>query len=200
MALAGALLRADGISLSLDGFIWTAGAGGYGDGWGNANPGISIRQGGTLYIKYFSGAGDAGLSYADHGRKIGGWHAIGPMLADGVGWDINEPVILKITKIGTPESRMTWVNPLGKSGSWSGLSKPGPYDLALYEGAKWTSPPLVVTDAPKRSSFWARVLGLPESSPTKPGDGTFSVPDGGVTATLLAVALLSLALVRRMSA
>ena len=153
-----------------------------------------------MYIRYYSGAGDAGLNYANHGRKIGGWYALGPMLGDGVGLDINEPVILKITKIGTSESRATWVNPMGKSGSWSGISKPGPYDLALHDGAKWTSPPLVITDAPKRTSFWARVLGLPESSPNQPRDTIVSVPDGGATATLLALALLSLAIVRRMSA
>ena len=55
--------------------------GGYGEGWGDAGRGISVREGGTLYIKYFSGEGDASLHYADHGRKIGGWHGVGPMLA-----------------------------------------------------------------------------------------------------------------------
>lgn len=200
MALAGPLLRADGISLSLDGHVWTAGVGDYGNGWTDAGGGISVRQGGTLYIKYYSGTGEGALNYADHGRRISGWHAIGPVLAEGVGLDVNEPVILKISEIGTSGSTVTWVNARGKSGIWSGLPKPGPYDLALHEGAKWSSPPVVVTEAPKRSSFWARVLGTSPSSPTKPRDPIVSVPDGGATATLFALALLSLVFARRRSA
>ena len=174
--------------------------GGYGEGWGDAGTGLSVRQGGTVYIKYYSGKGDAALHYADHGRKIGGWHATGPMLADGVGLDVNEPVILKISGIGTSESVVTWVNGRRTSGLWSGITRPGPYDLALHDRAKWTSPPLVITEAPKRSSFWARVLGLPPSGPTNPSDAIFSVPDSGATAALFALALLSLAIARRMSA
>lgn len=162
--------------------------------------GIIVRQGGTLYIKYYSGAGDAALNYADHGRKVDGWHSFGPVLADGVGLDINEPVILRISNIGTPESTVAWVNGKGPSGIWSGPTKPGPYDLALHGGAKWTSPPLVITDASKKPSFWARLLGAPETAPTTPQDSFVYVPDGGATATLLALALLSLAVVRRMSA
>jgi hypothetical protein len=174
--------------------------GGYGEGWGDAGRGISVREGGTLYIKYFSGEGDASLHYADHGRKIGGWHGVGPMLADGVGLDVNEPVILKISGIGTPESVVTWVNGRGTSGLWSGITRPGPYDLALHDRAKWTSPPLVIVEAPKRSSFWARVFRLPPSGPTTPGESIFSVPDGGATAVLLGFALLCLTLARRMLA
>jgi hypothetical protein len=200
--LAATLARRDGIALSNDGLIWTKGAGGYGDGWRYTGQGISVRAGETVYIKYYATTANAALYFTEHGRKWGGWLTMGPQLIDGIGRSSLEPVVLRISKIGTPECTIAWVNGRGKSGIWSGMIAPGPYDLALHGEARWTLPPIVVSEAPKRQSFWAKLGGLfsPDPPPTGGGGGggTHSVPDGGATAGLLAFALLTLALVRRL--
>lgn len=184
--------------MSTDGLIWTKGVGSYGEGWGNAGSGIRVRQGDTLYIKYHSNVEDAALCYADHGRKAGGWRAIGPTLADGIGRHSNEPVILKISDVGTPKSTVAWVSGPGKSGIWSGLVAPGPYDLALHDGARWTLPPIVVSELPKRGSFWASLAGWLNPETPAPTEPIHSVPEEGLSVILLAFACLSLAAVRRM--
>src|SRR5688500_18249461 len=144
-ALAAAGLRADGIAVSTDGLVWTKGAGGYGDGW-NTGTGVSIRQGGTLYIKYYSDEGENALSFSEHGRKPeGAWRAIGPVLSDGLGAHTQDPIILRISDVGTSKSTVAWINGNGKSGVWSGPQAPGPYDLALHSEARWTLPPIVIT-------------------------------------------------------
>lgn len=156
-----------------------------------------MRQGETIYIKYYTDAADAVLCYADHGRKSDGWRAIGPALLGSVGTHPNEPVILKITNVGTPKSTVAWINGHGKSGIWSGLPAPGPYDLALHDEARWTLPPIVITEAPK-SSLWSNLMGwLNTPTPPAPTGTTYSVPDGGITALLFVLALASMAVARR---
>jgi hypothetical protein len=190
-------LRADGIALSTNGLIWTKGVGAYGAGWGDAGTGISVQQGGTLYIKYYSDTEDVALLIADHGRSwTGQWNAIGPVITPGIGQHANEPVILKISNVGTDKSSVAWVNGR-KSGIWRGIPRPGPYDLALHADAKWTVPPIVVNEAPRRPSFWATLFGTP-NTPQSPGGQLHSVPDGGTTAILLLIGLLSLSIVRRL--
>ena len=172
--------------------------GSYGSGWGVTGTSVNVRQGGTLYIKYYSDAPDAALCYADHGRDSGGWRAIGPALANGIGSHPNEPVILRITDVGTAKSTVAWINGPGKSGIWSGLPAPGPYDLALHNEARWTLPPIVVTEAPKPPSFWSSVLGWLNPPTPAPTGNLHSVPDGGTTALLLVFALLGVAIARRL--
>jgi hypothetical protein len=193
-ALGGTSARADGIAVSTDGLIWTKGAGAYGDAWEVASMGISVRAGGTLYIKYYSDVSDATLCYTEHGRKAGAWRTVGPVLANGVGALPSEPVILKISDVGTSKSTVAWINGRGKSGLWPGLRAPGPYDLALHDGAKWTAPPIVVVEAPKRPSFWTRLFSTPDEMPKRSSEAIFSVPDEGITAVLFAFALLILAM------
>jgi hypothetical protein len=171
--------------------------GGYGDGWGNTGASVSVRQGGTLYIKYYAAANDAMLCYADHGRASGGWHAIGPALADGIGEHAGAPVILKISDAGTAKSAIAWVNGRGKSGIWPGLPAPGPYDLALHDGARWTVPPIVVTEVPKPPSFWSSVVEWLRSDAPAPASVAHSVPDAGASFVLFAIALVVLAMGRR---
>lgn len=153
-----------------------------------------MRQGATLYIKYYSDASDAALCYADHGRTTGGWHAIGPALADGLGAHAGEPVILRISEVGTSKSTVAWVNGVGKSGIWSGLPAPGPYDLALHDGARWTLPPIVVMEVPKPPSFWSSLTAWLKPDPPAAASTAYSVPDGGPSLVLFAIALLSLAI------
>jgi hypothetical protein len=180
--------------------IWTKGAGSYGDGWNYTGQGITVRAGETLYIKYYASAPNAALYFTEHGRKWGGWLTIGPELNDEVGSSPLEPVILRISHIGTPSSTVTWINGRGKSGIWSGLIAPGPYDLALHGEAQWMRPPIVISEAPKRQSFWSKLgeLFSPDSPPDSGGGGgNHSVPDTGETAVLFAVTLLAMAGVRR---
>jgi hypothetical protein len=157
VVFAGANLRANGIAVSTDGTNWTDGVGGYGSAWGASGASVSVAQGGTLYIKYYSDAGDVALHVANHGRKWGGWRTIGPVLAHCIGAHPNEPVILKISDIGTSKSTAAWVNGRGKPGVWNGLPAPGSYDLALNGEAQWTRPPIVVTEA-QRTAFWSSVV------------------------------------------
>ena len=192
-------LRADGIALSTDGLIWTKGVGGFGEGWNYSGRGISVRQGETVYVKYYSDQPEASLYFTEHGRKWGEWRSVGPALTPDFGQTILDPVILKISNVGTPNCTIAWVNGRGTSGIWSGLPAPGPYDLALHGEARWTLPPIVVTEAPKPPGFWASLLNWFNTPSPGPSNGVYSVPDNGLTAGLLAFALLSLrALHRRM--
>ncbi|MGH7955955.1 MAG: hypothetical protein ACREH8_02965 [Opitutaceae bacterium] len=178
--------------------IWTKGVGGYGEGWGNSGTGISVKQGDTLYVKYYSDEPEVALSFANHGRRSGGdWQTIGPVLTNGVGTHPNDPIILRISDVGTSKSTVAWINGPGRSGIWRGPSTQGPFDLALHEDAKWTLPPIVVNEAPKRASFWSTLLGSSNTAPPRPDDSIPSVADGGVTAALFALALLSLAMAPR---
>jgi hypothetical protein len=195
----GSLLRADGIALSTNGLTWAKGVGAYGVGWGNTGTGITVRRGGTLYIKYHSGVEGAALYYTEHGRKWDGWRTMGPVIADGIGSHPNEPVILKISDAGTPGSTVAWINGVGKSGIWSGLTSPGPYDLALHGDAQWTLPPIVVKEAAKPLSFWSNPIGWTNPSPPAPTNPVHAVPDGGWAAVLFAFAVLILAGVHRRS-
>jgi hypothetical protein len=193
-------MRADGIALSTDGLIWTKGVGAYGEGWGDAGTGVSVQQGGTLYIKYYSDVENVSLLIADHGRSWSGqWNAVGPVIAAGAGQHANEPIIIRISHVGTEKSSVAWTNGRGKSGIWRGISRPGPYDLALHVDAKWTLPPIVVNETPPRPSFWSALFGSP-NTPPNPGSQLHSVPDNGATAILFLVGLLSLAVVRRLRA
>ena len=183
--------------MSTDGLIWTKGVGSYGQGWGNTGTGVTVRAGGTIYIKYYSEVEDVTLGYADHGRKSDGWRSVGPVLEDRIGTLPNEPVILRITDAGTRKCTIAWINARGKSGLWNGPQAPGPYDLALHDGATWTVPPLVIQEVPNRPSFWAGIFGGRDVAPPPRSNLIVSVPDGGATAVLFAFALLSLALLRR---
>jgi hypothetical protein len=196
-AVATSTLRADGIALSTDGLIWTKGVGGYGESWGNAGTGVSVQQGATVYIKYYSDVESVTLTFANHGRSSdGAWYPIGPAIAAGLGQHRNEPIILKISDIGTSKSSVSWINGRRRSGIWPGIPSPGPYDLALHVDAKWTLPPIVVNEAPRQPSFWASLFGPPNTS-VRAANEYYSVPDTGATAILFAMALLSLSLVHR---
>jgi hypothetical protein len=107
---------------------------------------VRVHQGATLYIKYYSDAGDAALHYTTAGRKWGAWRTMGPVLAHNIGTHPNDPVILKITEVGTSNSTVTWANGRGKCGTWSGLLTTGPYDLAIDYKTRWTRPPIIVTE------------------------------------------------------
>jgi hypothetical protein len=185
--------------VSKDGLIWSKGVGAYGEGWNYTGTGIVARVGETIYVKYFASTPDSALHFADHGRKWGEWRAMGPALIDNIGISPLEPVILRISNVGTPGSTVAWINGPGKSGIWSGLLAPGPYDLALHAGARWSLPPIVVTDAPKPQSFWSRLAGFFKPDPPRPGGGDEirTVPDNGVTAVLLACAWFALVLGHR---
>jgi hypothetical protein len=176
--------------------VWTKGAGSYGDRWGYSGKGISVRQGGTIYIKFYSDVAGAGLYFAEHGRRWGEWHMVGPVLTHGVGSHPNEPVILRISDVGTAGSTVAWVNARDKSGIWSGLPAPGPYDLALHANARWTLPPIMVTEAPRRS-FWSGLLVRQPAEPPPPPDAVHFVPDGGQSIALSALAVLFLAFLHR---
>lgn len=184
---------ADGIAFSTDGRIWQAGAGGYGNGWGDVGEGVSVPAGSTVYIKYYSGSRDGSLlNYAAHGAEWGNWRAMGPVLAGNVGRDPGSPVILQVKDIGTSKSAVMWLN---GTGTWGGIQFPGAYDFGLQRDALWTRPPLIVraTEAPPWwAAFW-RPSGPSKAGPTSP-EGV-PVPDGGGTALLLGCALLSVALV-----
>lgn len=188
--------RAEGIAVSTDGLIWTHGAGAYGKGWNYAGQGVSVRQGDTVYIRYFSPNPGVALHFTEHGRRWGGWPTMGPALVESVGLTHDFPVILRISKIGTPESLVTWINGIGPPGQWSAMTAPGPYDLALHGEAKWTLPPIVVKEATKPHGFWAQLVSW-LSPPSEPSDGIASVPDTGLTAGLLAFSLTLLLVVRR---
>lgn len=177
--------------------VWTNGAGSYGSGWASSGAGLSVPEGGTLYIKYHSDAAGAGLYYAEHGRRWGEWRTMGPAPASGVGTHPNEPVILKISNIGTAGSTAAWVNGPGKSGIWSGLPTPGPYDLGLHADARWTLPPVVVTAAPQPPSFWANLRGWLTEEPPPPTDVIYPVPDSGHPILLSTLALIVLAMLQR---
>jgi hypothetical protein len=104
-------------------------------------------------------------------------------------------VILKLSEIGTSKSTVAWINGRGKSGIWSGPPAPGPYDLALHNEARWTLPPIIVTEAPK-SSLWSGLLAWLNRPGSPTPSGIHSVPDGGVTLILFALALMSIAMAR----
>jgi FtsP/CotA-like multicopper oxidase with cupredoxin domain len=193
---ASAEARAEGIAVSTDGLVWTQGAGAYGKGWNYAGQGVSVRQGDTVYVRYFSPNPGVALHFTEHGRRWGGWPTMGPQLIDNIGLTHDFPVVLRISKIGTPECTITWLNGRGTSGLWSGMTTPGPYDLALHGEAKWTLPPIVVNEAPKPRGFWAQLASW-LNPPSEPTDGIVSVPDNGLTAGLLAFSLTLLLMVRR---
>ena len=190
-------VRAEGIAVSTDGLIWTKGVGGYGEGWNYSGRGVSVRQGETIYIKFYSATPGVVLHYTEHGRRWGGWRTMGPALTDGIGDSHDFPVILRIAKAGTPESTVAWVNGRGTSGIWSGLSAPGTFDLALHGEAKWTLPPIVVNPEQNPPLFWARLLEW-LNPPAGPADGFVSVPDEGLSAGLLALSLALLLGARRL--
>lgn len=194
--MAVATVRAEGIAVSTDGLIWTKGAGGYGEGWSNSGRGVSVRQGETIYIKFYSATPGTMLHFTEHGRRWGGWRTLGPALTDGIGDSHDFPVILRISKAGTPESTVAWVNGRGTSGIWSGLQAPGPYDLGLHSEARWTQPPIVVHPEQKPPSLWARLLDW-LNPPAEPAAGIASVPDEGLSAGLLALSLTLLLAIRR---
>lgn len=183
--------------------VWNHGAGDYGDGWGASGKGVTVRQGDTVYIKYYADSTGGALAYAEHGRSWGWWRTAGPAIEAAVGCGSSHPVILKISNIGTPSSTASWVNGSGQSGLWSAFTAPGPYDLGLGEDAQWTNPPLVV----RERSLLERLFG-PFGSGNGAGGGSdkaasfsdatvHAVPDQGSTLALAAVALLTIAWARR---
>lgn len=182
--------------------IWNHGAGDYGEGWGASGKGVTVRQGDTVYIKYYADTAGGALAYAEHGRTWGWWRTAGPAIEAKVGCGSSNPVILRISNIGTPSSTASWVNGTGTSGLWSAFTAPGPYDLGLAEDAQWTNPPLVV----RERSLFERLFG-PLSSGSAGGGGdktsNFSeptihdVPEQGGTLALFGAALISLAWLRR---
>jgi hypothetical protein len=194
--LPSAPLRADGVALSPDGVVWSATAGGYGQGWGNVGQGLTIPSGGTLYVKYYSeAAGDTSLYYATHGTEWGSWNKTGPTPSTNVGTSAANPIILKIEHAGTPKSLVTWVN---GAGTWRALSAPATYDLALGRESRWTLPPITIQSAPKSKSIWATLFG--SDAPPKSEAEVTSVPDSGATGMLLGIALVSAAILWRVAA
>lgn len=190
-------VRAEGIAISTDGLIWAKGAGGYGKGWNYTGRGVSVRQGETIYIKFYSATPGVALHYTEHGRRWGGWRTMGPALTGEITSSHDLPVILRISKVGTPESTVAWVNGRGTSGIWSGLPAPGPYDLALHGEAKWTLPPIVVNQEVKPPGFWAALLNW-LNPPAETPDDAVAVPDTGLSAGLLALSLTLLIVMRRL--
>jgi hypothetical protein len=191
-------VRADGIALSTDGLIWTKGVGAFGDGWGNTGTGISVREGETLYIKFYSSTRtNIALCYAEHGRDWDSWKTTGPAVDAGAGDSLERPIVLRISKIGTPSSAVMWMNGNRTSGMWSAFTETGAYDLGLRPGEMWTVPPINVTKAPPSHSFWADLFGWLKSDTPEPTNAIHSVPDGGASVALLTLALLVLAAVRR---
>jgi hypothetical protein len=91
--------------------------------------------------------------------------------------------------VGMQGSSITWVN--GK-GAWGGLAFAGHYDLALQRDAVWNLPPVTITTPVESKSWWRLLRGAPAAAPQT---GATAVPDGGGTAALLGIALVSLALV-----
>lgn len=189
-------MRAEGIAVSTDGLIWAKGAGGYGKGWNYTGRGVSVRQGETIYIKFYSATPGVALHYTEHGRRWGGWRTMGPVLTGEITSSHDLPVILRISKVGTPESTVAWVNSRGTSGIWTGLPAPGPYDLALHGEAKWTLPPIVVNQEVKPHGFWAALLNW-LNPPSETPDDAVAVPDTGRSAGLLALSLTLLLIARR---
>lgn len=189
---------ADGIALSRDGVTWLAGAGDYGQGWGEVGRGISVESGQTVYIKYYSrNRSGVALHYAAHGTRWGEWSTTGPKIAGPIGSERERPVILKLDHVGTTRSTVTWVN---GSGTWSALTSAGVYDLALHDGSRWTLPPLTITASAESPRGWRALLGWTDRKEPAGDVRGFSVPDGGGTAALLAIGLLSLVVVWRLRA
>ena len=185
-------LRADGIALSPDGITWLAGAGGYGNGWGDVGKGIKIKAGSTLYVKYYSEARTGlPLYHAPHGTKWGSWAAAGPALTGTIGDSPENPVILRFENVGTGKSNATWVN--GK-GTWMAFPIAGAYDIGLQSDSKWTLPPITIHGQATFKSWFIGLLRSPNSN-SENTEGTTSVPDAGQTGVLLAFALLGVALV-----
>jgi hypothetical protein len=195
--LASAVLQADGIAISSDGLIWTKGVGAFGEGWGATGTGINVREGETLYVKFYSSdKTNIALRYAEHGRDWDSWRTTGPAIQLGAGDGSGNPIILRISHIGTPRSTVMWTNGKGSSGRWTAFTSVGAYDLGLHPGKLWTVPPINVTKATESRSFWGDFFGW--FKPDNPAATTIhSVPDGGATAALLALALLALAGVHR---
>lgn len=195
--VAAAAVQAEGIAVSTDGLTWIKGAGGYGKGWSYTGRGVSIRQGETLYIKFYSPTQGVVLHYTEHGRRWGGWPTMGPVLTADVTASLDLPIILRISKAGTPESTVAWLNGQDTSGTWRGLPAPGPYDLALHGEARWTLPPIVVNQEVKPPGFWAAFVNWLNPSAETPDD-VVAVPDLGLSAGLLALSLTLLIVVRRL--
>lgn len=189
-------VRAEGIAVSTDGLLWTKGAGSYGKGWNHTGRSVSVRQGETIYIKFYSATPGVVLHCTEHGRRWGGWRTMGPVLTDEITASHDLPIILRISKAGTPESTVTWLNGRDASGTWRGLPAPGPYDLALHDGAKWTLPPIVVTQDTKPPGFWAALLKW-LNPPAEAPDDAVAVPDLGLSAGLLALSLTLLIAAQR---
>ena len=190
--------RAEGIAVSTDGLTWIKGAGGYGKGWSYTGRGVSVRKGETIYVKFYSATPGVALHCTEHGRRWGGWRTMGPALSEDVTASHDLPVILRISNVGTPESAVAWVNGRDTAGTWRGLLAPGPYDLALHGEAKWTLPPIVVSEDLKPQGFWAAFVNwLNPSAEETPGDFV-AVPDTGLSAGLLALSLTLLIMVRRL--
>lgn len=181
-------MRAEGIAVSTDGLIWTQGAGEYGKGWSHTGQGVSVRQGETIYIRFFSNMPGTSLHVTEHGRRWGGWRTLGPAVTEEIGSSRDFPIIIRLSKVGTPESTVAWLNGRGTSGIWSGLVAPGPYDLALHGEARWTLPPIIVNPEVKPTGFWAALLNWLKPA-EEPPEQSFAVPDSGATAGLLALSL-----------
>lgn len=170
--------------------------GGYGNGWNGSGSGIRVRQGQTIYVKFYSETGqNISLCFAEHGRGEGHWNSVGPEATDQIGNTATNPIILRITHAGTRQSMVTWTNGPGKSGGWAGPSAPGAYDLALDQHRKWTLPPIVVSEE-KQPSFWQRFFGSPTPQTPSTG-GVHAVSDAVQPLALLAGVLVLLGLLKR---
>ena len=188
-------MRADGIALSTDGLIWTKGVGVYGDAWGEAGTGISVRAGSTVYIKFYTHSREnPGLFYADHGRREPNWTRKGPELPEDQDHSAGTPVILRITDVGTRKSTIAWINSPQRTGIWAGIKQPGSYDLALHYDAQWTLPPLTVTEDTK-PGFWGNLAAWWNADQPAPNNSVVSVPDQGSSLYLFGFALAMLAAV-----
>jgi hypothetical protein len=181
--------------LSPDGIVWLPGAGGYGRGWGDVGKGVSVETGATLYIRYYADGGEnVSLRYAAHGADWGSWQTIGPALTRTVGNSATNPIILKLSDLGTPRSTITWVN---GSGTWHGFNTLGAYDFALRADARWTLPPISITNG--SSSSWWRALwrGMRSDANTAPASPNAAVPDSGASGVLLVIAVIGAAVAWR---
>lgn len=180
--------------MSYDGDTWLKGAGEYSGEWGATGEGIVVRYRGTFYVRFYSPNSGAELRVAAHGTPWGNWRTIGPRAASPFGTSAAAPVVLKFTEVGTPQSRITWVD---GPGYWTGLAHEGAYDFALHEHARWTLPPVIILRPPP-PGFWANVRNVFRTEPALPAVSApedpvieIAVTDSGTTGSLLATTMLA---------
>jgi hypothetical protein len=193
-------LHADGIALSADGLRWSSGVGAYGTTGAPPPLGLEVAQGGTIYIRYFTeGTAHITLTYSRLHLDSTKASPIGPATSQNLGDDSSRPVVLRITDIGTPKSRVQRIGGGSPAENWGSFLLPGMYNLHLGDRLNWLNGPLVITEKPKAPTLWAQLidwLGLGVAD-TKAAPRYAAAPspvaDAGGTATLLAIGAVGLA-------